>query len=226
MNAHDLQNRLAHVRAWLHNLDGRHETMTSFMSALVETQADWADQALVDLLRGGFGEDLQQEATSQLSSGFGTQDDDHRRSFVRACIEAGRLQLLGAVADLGLPGHLNHQDICRIHSNATTDTGRWLDYLCSAEASGHTSDGVLSLPVHIAINDKSPAAHYLADLLVKHDPTHKSIASMSGAQGCASGYAIIMEAMMRATISTSSGSGPEVPAVSNVDGARRRRAAV
>ena len=149
-------------------------TMKSVLENLLRTPEPWASEAFMELLRGDQGAELRVDAVAAVCYGFDVTCD-HYRSLVSACIVYNKLELLAAVAALGLPNVVAPSAAGASH--ATTPTGAWLDLLCSTQAESADQEGRHTLPARIdglAVKH-SKAANVLVDLLIEHDPNHKNI---------------------------------------------------
>jgi hypothetical protein len=214
MTRADFERHLIGLRAWLNDYASYEETMTTFLVKLMEAQSLWSDEAILEVLRGDHGKDLQDEALLTVQGGFRSETSSYQRSFVSVCVHNDRIDLLRSVADMGMPPGLQMLDGCG--ASATNTAGQWLDTLASSDKRVFGGDGPRDFPTRVNDFSTSPAAAALADILVKHDPRHRAINRMHGSAG----HGIIMEALMRSSI-------PETPAAATApDRSRRRRAAL
>lgn len=179
------------------------ENMHSLIDHLIEVDQDWADDCLCALLGGVHGVELQNETALLLERGFSRAGV--RRSFVRTCIDYGRVELLEIVADLGLPDVVRKSSSVVHHKNATTDAGLWLDILSNAYSARHLMRGSIrscffgiktTFAREVCRLHSEPVATTLAEILVKHDPDHKTIGDMHDTPG----HSLILEALMRSRI--------------------------
>ena len=77
-------------------------TMKSVMENLLRTPGPWSSEAFAELLRGVHGAERRAEAVDAVCCGFEVTWG-YYRSLVSACIVYNKLELLAAVAALGLP---------------------------------------------------------------------------------------------------------------------------
>lgn len=166
--------------------------MTVMLNGLIHAKTDWADDLVSGVVAGRYGAHLQSKAAFALKEGMWDHHVDKFNSVVRTCITNGRLKLLAALADQGMPALLLQRGVGADHSDASTEAGRWLDVLSNYSSSG----ALTSFPRQVEAFRNSPAAVALADILVKHDPNHKTIDALKNTGG----HAIIMESMMRSRI--------------------------
>lgn len=214
MTRADFERHLIGLRAWLNEYASYEETMTTFLVKLMEVQSPWADDAIMEVLRGDHGNDLQDEALLTVQGGFGAEGNSYQRSFLLVCVQNDRIELLRRVADMGMPSGLQMLDGCG--ASATNSAGRWLDTLASSDKRVFGGDGPRDFPARVNDFSATPAASALADILVKHDPGHRAISRMQGSAG----HGLIMEALMRSSI-TETPAADAAPARS-----RHRRAAL
>jgi len=166
--------------------------MSVMVNGLIRAKADWADDLVVGALSGRYGDHVASKAALAMNDGLWDHTTDDFKSVARTCINNGRLVLLSTLADMGMPETLRRSGAGDAHNGASTEAGRWLDVLSNYSSSGsHTS-----FPRQVDAFRNSPAAAVLADILVKHDPNHKTIAAIKNTGG----HAIIMEALMRTCI--------------------------
>jgi hypothetical protein len=191
LTSSDFERHLVGLRAWLNEHASHDETMATFLVKLLESDEPWVDEALLELLRGDHGDDLQQEALLTIRGGLGCEGNSYRRSFVSVCVQFDRLALLQRVADMGLPPGLKLLEGCG--ALATNLAGRWLDTLASSDKRVFSGDGLRDFPSCVDVFSAKPAAEVLADILVRHDPNHKAVSRLHGTAG----YGIIMAALMR-----------------------------
>lgn len=181
--------------------------MEELLDELVTAGQDWADDAFLDILRGHYGAHVRQVALLTVEQGF--KESGSVYSFTRFCVHHKKLELLKAVADLGLPQE--RVDTGVHYASATTPNGRWLDMLANVGTGAMTS-----FARQVFAFSHSESGPVLADILVKHDPAHQDIEVLKGTQG----YAVIIDAMMRNRIA-------ETPATEAAPArSRHRRAAL
>ncbi|MFK4705958.1 hypothetical protein ABIC83_002797 [Roseateles asaccharophilus] len=147
---------------------------------LAATKAAWSDATVLDLLRGGYGEENATRAikavTNGVNLGFGVNG-----SFAYLCIVMGRIQLLEDVALLGMPDEVDEDRAALRTSCATTATGRWLDVLSNVnlDLTGPIKS-LNSFPWLVGQAGETEDGPALVDMLFRHDPDHKHIAKIEG----------------------------------------------
>lgn len=164
--------------------------MKAVLHHLLSKQANEADDIFMDLVAGRYGVEMQAKVASAIEVGF-KDDDDTAFSTLRVILGEGRVELLKRLANLGMPEPLRVLGSGKKYTAATTETGQWLDILTNFRGLARTT-----FPHQVSAYRNSWFAVDLADILVKHDPHHKTIESMKGMEG----YALITEAAMRARI--------------------------
>lgn len=162
--------------------------MGELLDELITAGQDWADEMLLDLLRGRHGDVVRRVTVRTVEDGF--KEGGAVLSFTRFCICHKKVPLLAAVADLGLPspGFATQLGF----PQATTAHGRWLDLLANVGAQRTTT----SFARQVVAFSNSEFGTLLADILVKHDPGHRDIDVLAGVPG----HEVIIEALMRSRI--------------------------
>jgi hypothetical protein len=148
----------------------------------------------VGLVRGDHGEVIQENVLCEMSMGF--RDGKNTVSFVTFAAKLGRLPLLRAVAELGMPELLQRRSAGAPYGLATTPTGVWLDRLSSTIQSppqAPDAEGFSTIVFKVDALSDTEVAHELADLVIRHDPGHRGIPLIEGQPG----HALLMEAVMR-----------------------------
>lgn len=195
MTRADVDRRLSDLRSWLDGVGDTQVTMSTLLVMLMEQKSPWADDCVLEVLRGDHGEELQEEALLTVVDGFGAEGRSYRRSFLLVCALHDRLELLSRVADMGMPSSVRPLDECG--ALATTSAGRWLDILASSDKRTFGGEGVRDFAVAIGDASVSNIAPALAYLLAKHDAQHGAIDRTAG-----TAHGLIMEALMRKQISS------------------------
>jgi hypothetical protein len=183
--------------------------MAEMLDELITAGQDWADETFVGILRGCYGTNVRKVALQAVENGF--RQNGAIYSFTRFCVHHKKLELLEAVADLGLPEERAQTD--EFYGNASTPSGVWLDILANVGGSGP----VTSFARQVDAFSGSAFAPVLADILVKHDPEHYDIEVLKGSHG----YAVIIDALMRSRIGMSTDASVSDAASER---SRRRRA--
>ena len=145
-------------------------TMKSVLEGLLRTPEPWTSEAFLALLRGDQGSELRVDAVDAVCCGFEVTRG-YYSSLVSACIVDHKLELLAAVAALGLP------DTKAPSAAGSTTNGAWMDLLCSTQAGSAIQEGRHTLPARInSLASIHPeASSFLIDLLLEHDPSHRDI---------------------------------------------------
>ncbi|MFK4706141.1 hypothetical protein ABIC83_002980 [Roseateles asaccharophilus] len=218
MTADDFQTRIASIQEDANgssDILGFADKVGDAMREAIEADGDWQTSAIVGLVRGDSGRDARYLALIAIQDGL--ELNSARVSLVRHCIRHNRVALIAALADLGMPSDvLDSDQIKRKTALATTPTGVWLDVM-SNTCTPSISDSIVGTQFarQILAFNKVPVADELADLLVKHDPTHKVIETLKDQDG----YSTITAAFMRAQIGRSL---PDQPVVSSAPTQARR----
>ncbi len=166
----------------------------SMLLRLMHTDGAWCDEAFVGLVRGDHGEVIQENVLCEM--GFGFRVGNATVSFVTLAATLGRLRVLRAVAELGMPELLVRRSAGAPYGMATTPTGVWLDWLSSTlESPPHApnAEGPSTIVFKVDALSGTEAADELADLVIRHDPGHRGIEFINGR----SGHALLMAALMR-----------------------------
>jgi hypothetical protein len=166
----------------------------SMLERLMRTDGAWSEEAFVGLVRGDHGEVIQENVLCEM--GFGFRVGKATVSFVTLAVTLGRLPVLRAVAELGMPEILARRSAGAPYGMATTPTGVWLDRLSSTLESPPRSpnaEGPSTIVYRVDALSDTEAAHELADLVIRHDPGHRGIEVIKGRPG----HALLMAALMR-----------------------------
>tara|TARA_B100001105_G_C22374946_1_gene436775 strand:- start:175 stop:831 length:657 start_codon:yes stop_codon:yes gene_type:complete len=191
MTKSNVEGHLADIDAAADGGAYSNKKMEELLDELVTAGQDWADDTFVDILRGYYGAHVRKVALQTVENGFNESGSVY--SFTRFCVHHKKLELLQAVADLGLPPE--RADTEAFHGGATTPNGRWLDMLANVGTGAQTS-----FARQVFAFSHSESGPVLADILVKHDAAHLDIEVLKGSHG----YAVIIDAMMRGRIAESS----------------------
>jgi hypothetical protein len=208
-----------------HAIAGRlySERLDALVLELLNAKAEWADEMLLEVLRGEHTDALQDELA--LSVHFGLRDAaGSRRSFVTLCVERDRLALLRGFAEQGMPDVLRRESAGAAHPAATTDSGKWLDILCSTSSKGQGNEGNMSMPRKLLLYSGRPALHDLADLLAEHDPKHGDVRLLEANPAFAEVNAAFTAALMRARLRGSATADAAADSDNPTPPAPRRRA--
>jgi hypothetical protein len=162
--------------------------MGELLDELVTAGQDWADETLLDVLRGRYGDVVRRVAVRTVEEGF--SEGGAVLSFTRFCVSHKKVPLLAAVADLGLPspGFATQLGF----PQATTAHGRWLDILANVGE----QRTMTSFARQVVAFAHTEHGSQLADILAKHDPGHRDIDVLAGMPG----HEVIIEALMRSRI--------------------------
>lgn len=216
-----IQRHIRGLRGWI-NGEGDYEgTMRVFIVRLLVSDASWSDKVVLDLFHGAYGQPLQEEALYAIHILPVGGESNVNESFLMSCVRHGRLGLLSALADRGMPAWLAEDGGAALHLAATTQTGRWLDYLSSGSTGATSNTLRTSLPQRLldlsdaatAVfgADKTLTLQTLAEILVRHDPSHQDVARLHANPAGAVAGAILTEAAMRARIQAQAlGAGDDV----------------
>ena len=147
----------------------------------------------------------------------GIASDAFIGSFVRTCISRGRIELLHAIADLGMPDVLMNYEAANRSKEAKGPGGQWLDVLANHSQRGAYPGNRTTFVAQLGAFSRSPIVKDMADILVKHDPAHLGIEAMRGTRG----HAMVIESMMRRHLERSSASTELQAAVAPAAPARR-----
>lgn len=180
------------------------------LDEVITSGQEWSDQAVVDLLLGRWGPETRQATAMAIEAGL--KEGGAMFSFTRFCVRHERLPLLSAVADMGLSGDIKASGGDKHYTQATTESGRWLDVLANVGEAPRTT-----FARQVGAFSTSAAGSVLADILVRHDPRHGDVDALQGTPAAA----VFAAALMRALISSrgirapDSGPGDSGPARSS-----------
>lgn len=185
------------------------------LTSLMTQEHPWTDAPIIELLMGRFGTRFRDSVALSMVDGIAS--DAFIGSFVRTCISRGRIELLHAVADLGMPDALKNYEAANRSKEATGPGGQWLDVLANHSQRGAHPAHRTTFAAQIGAFSKSAIAKDLADILVKHDLGHLGIEAMRGTLG----HAIVIESMLRSRLEHTSASTNLHAAVAPAARARR-----